>query len=554
MRVYIFALLLLTVTPNISDAQSYWESVIPKQPYLNFSQGWKMPGSDTWIMKIGYNRNSTLAIGDTIHKVWRRFEYPRNERSYMDVRDVAFVSKDAFYLLIPGWDVLYTDNGGRDWQKRGAIPSTNARNIKFVNNNCGFVYGYQTLYRTTDGGKTWEDVVPSLTHDTTITDSWIAWNGADLTSKPDTIISMQRIQISQMYFKTPKIGYIRVNYPPYIRKTSNGGKSWKKVTDKQEEESLTELLNSKNPNNYTEFNNVRARYTQYYSRNKLHNKHMYDINYVGGTFYAIGYEGLLIKSDDQGKSWKMKNTNGYDNYSRMFVLDKENMLLVNNNSSLKKYNARSDEFKDLGTLPSHRKILDIYFLNKNEGVAVDQYGMSFYTDNGGEKWESREDILPQKKEYFTVAKLSFTNGKVKVTATRNYGNNVYFYEAWSSDKGKSWELKSHTLSSIKYVNDFVETKHGFVFVSSYGCYFLSKPEAKPIQVSSASLFKVKFFDDKHGVVVGNMGAIMESNDGGRTWKDAPNIVTTMMLNSVAVSDKAYVVVGNSGTIIRREIK
>lgn len=513
-----------------------------------------MPGSDTWIMKTGYNRNSSLVIGDTTHNVWRRFDYPRNQKSYMDVRDVAFASKESFYLLIPGSEVLYTSNGGKDWQKRGMIPSTNARNIKFVNANNGFVYGYQTLYKTTDGGKTWKDIVASLTHDTTITDSWIAWNGENLTSKPDTIITLQRIQITQLHFKTPKTGYIRVNYPPYIRKTSNGGLSWEKVTDKNEEQNLTELLNKTNPNNYTEFNNVRAGYLNSYSKNKLYNKHIYDVAYVNGTFYAVGYQGLLIKSDDQGKSWKMKFTKGYDNYSKIYILDKDNLLILNNNSKLMKYNTRTDELKEHGVLPSGRAIRDIYFFNKTEGVAIDQYGMSFYTDNGGNKWEQREDIFPNKKEFFTVAKLSFQNGKLKLTGTRNYGNNTYFYEAWSTDKGKTWELKSNKLNDMRYVTDFRESKHGYTFITSYGSYYLSKPDARPVQFTTVNLHKVKFLDDKHGIIVGNMGAIMETDDGGRTWKETPNIVTTMMLNSVAMSDKAYVVVGNNGTIIRREIR
>ena len=77
-----------------------WEPVLPKIPYLKFSQGWKIPSSDKWIVKSGYYKNSIVAIGSAGSNDWDilNLPYSQNTNGY-GLKDISFLSKKSIRII-----------------------------------------------------------------------------------------------------------------------------------------------------------------------------------------------------------------------------------------------------------------------------------------------------------------------------------------------------------------------------------------------------------------------------------------------------------------------
>lgn len=76
-----------------------------------------------------------------------------------------FISKDVGWSLMRNGDVLQTRNGGVEWQKIGKVHRnikgkwpfwTPGRMMRFADENAGWIVASDSIFRTGDGGRTWE--------------------------------------------------------------------------------------------------------------------------------------------------------------------------------------------------------------------------------------------------------------------------------------------------------------------------------------------------------------------------------------------------------------
>jgi len=122
----------------------------------------------------------------------------------------------------------------------------------------------------------------------------------------------------------------------------------------------------------------------------------------------------------------------------------------------------------------------------------------------------------------------------------------------SFDAGASW--------SSNPLPDFALVPNGLCFVSgSLGFYaglagihrtFDSGITWNQVTPTGYAGFNDVFFADSlNGMAVGDSGLIMLSTDGGSTWQNQV-VPVSLNLNAVNYWDSAYVVVGDSGTILR----
>lgn len=223
-----------------------------------------------------------------------------------------------------------------------------------------------------------------------------------------------------------------------------------------------------------------------------HRDRLYDATSIGNELYAVGHPGLLLRSTDGGKSFDTVRA------------------------------GQTDE-----------ALFGISFNRKGQGAVVGRSGAIFTTQDQGKTWQKGVVTLGEEKpSLFSVSVLD--DGVI--VAVGEFGA-----IARSADQGKTW-----TRSTFSVEVDAKAAK-----AADASCHESTSGSASDNadQVQEARLTDVAFLDATQGLVVGEFGLLLRTEDGGRTFKRQLSC-TDMMLYSVAtaVGDRSLAV-GAAGTVI-----
>jgi photosystem II stability/assembly factor-like uncharacterized protein len=185
---------------------------------------------------------------------------------------------------------------------------------------------------------------------------------------------------------------------------------------------------------------------------------------VGDRLWAAGHDAVIITSGDRGATWTREH----------FDPDRQ------------------------------QAIMDIYFTDKDHGVAIGSYALVLATDDGGQTWADAA-MVDEESDYHLNAMVRFSDGRRMIA-----GEAGYSYRSF--DDGASWEMMN-----MPYMG------------SMWGAI------AMPHDC-------VVFF--------GLRGHAMESCDFGTTWQEL-DTGTLASLSGAADRDGLIIMVGNSGTILTR---
>jgi photosystem II stability/assembly factor-like uncharacterized protein len=181
----------------------------------------------------------------------------------------------------------------------------------------------------------------------------------------------------------------------------------------------------------------------------------------GGRLWAAGHDAVIITSGDRGNTW-----------SRQFF-DPERQQAV----------------------------MDLYFTDEKNGVAIGSYGLYLVTSDGGQNWE--DGTVDEENQFHLNGMVRFADGR-RVIA----GEAGYSYR--SQDDGETWEALD-----LPYPGSMWGA-----LKTSKGC--------------------VVFF--------GLRGHVLESCDFGDSWAELPTR-TEASITGAAEHQGMVVFVGNSGTVL-----
>lgn len=241
-------------------------------------------------------------------------------------------------------------------------------------------------------------------------------------------------------------------------------------------------------------------YTQkWYRQPNLFWHRIHDIKFLDSLkVYAIGEDGLFIKSFDGGITWSQK--------------------FIGVNFPFYKFSR-----------PAINKL-----------ITVGDYGSIYKSSDDGENWE--KILINTKKRLNSIRMLTQEVGYI-------VGDNGYF--AITKDGGNYWTpeiidstLNFYDVECIPNGKIIIAGENGKIFISSdSGATFQTKSVGMNVKLN-----RVKHFAENTIVIVGDSGVVVYSTDGGNDWslKNVP--FHTRLYDLYIVDESSLYVAGENGKI------
>ncbi|NNJ80472.1 MAG: hypothetical protein HKP19_14585 [Xanthomonadales bacterium] len=229
-----------------------------------------------------------------------------------------------------------------------------------------------------------------------------------------------------------------------------------------------------------------------------------DITRHGDSYVAVGERGHIVLSRD-GKSWTQAEvvptratlTTVSDSGGRLWAGGHDAVILTSGDGGTTWTRLFFDTERQ-------QAVMDIYFTDQNNGVAIGSYGLYLKTMDGGETWE--DITIDEEGGYHLNAMLRFDDGRRLIA-----GEAGYSYRSF--DDGETWERLD-----LPYLG------------SMWGA----------LQTSNDC---VLFF--------GLRGHTLRSCDFGSTWTEVET-GTESSISGGAAYDGQFLLAANSGTLLVRE--
>ena len=276
----------------------------------------------------------------------------------------------------------------------------------------------------------------------------------------------------------------------------------------------------------------------------LHDVHFFDQN----NGLAVGDNGLMLTTDDGGKTWIKKETNsrpqGAAPGQRPGRPGGEG-------------GGPPAGFRGGGT-PT---LYNIYFVDKNIGYITGARGTILKTDDGGKTWNRKvarnETVRPNPNRrggggiranlmgiQMISDKIGFIAGSENTILKTTDGG-----ETWlgSSERARVGETRNN-LENIW----FVSRTTGWV-IGSYGTLLHTTDSGETWKKQNAgvdnNLFGIHFVNETTGWISGQEGLILQTNDGGKTWKQQQTDSIDNLHDIMFVDEKIGWAAGDFGSVL-----
>ncbi|MBD3224304.1 MAG: T9SS type A sorting domain-containing protein [Caldithrix sp.] len=437
------------------------------------------------------------------------------------------IHKDKFYYsydIGKSWEWISLDSFVNFW--------IDLQKFTFINDSLGYLVGYQDglneytnhIFKTTDGGKTWEQ-------------QFKTW------------YSNYRVDIA---FSNEMLGYALLDN--FLYGTKNGGKDWDYISSKLYLKKLG-LLDSVTIFSSGAYGALAASYDAGYTWDHKYSGKMAALEDFFMLDDKIGFaagKNTLLKTTNSGFDWTNVDINiikeKTDYISDVYFIDEQNGWLscyYGNYGTL----CRT---KDGGLtwqiqLDSIVQVSDIFFLKDHSNGWFTSGDVIYNSSNRGQTWHiggGHDDWWGFTKIFFTTSDTGWVGGPAGLYFTQNGGN--------------SWVRLD--LSLTVYDIFFIDKKNGWICGNSkgYGVIFKTINSGKnwelqhSIDPNYSHLEDIHFYDQNNGWAAGYTSdgyILLKTHNSGSSWEPVSIPVNRRLYKVQAVDSTHVWVLGNGGAIL-----
>lgn len=466
---------------NTTDGGNSWKI---QQNFPNTSM---MELLDSTGIIAGYN--GTIFISPDNGSTWNNVLFPYTG----SINQVDIVSRDSIFMLrtssITGaTELCQSTNRGTTWKITNS--RLYIRSFQFLNSKIGYAASNDGIYKSTDGGSSWQNayLYPTTERfaffeflDENVGYAYKGSTGILKTTdggKTWTVSATNSHSgLSCFFLVSNRVAYAAGAYG-MIFKTTDSGTSWQKLVQGA---------------------GVSAHdiYSLYFS--------------ARDSGFAVGHRGCILKTTNGGSSWQEYAPIYNDMKALHFVTDAVGYAATYRN--LIKTTDAGKSWSRLGlTMPDPDDFFRyIHFFNKDTGLAIADAPVQLYkTYNGGKNWRTVQ--LPN-VSYNSFLGAFFT-GNTGYLSTSASPNRVYK----TSDAGETWTIQSSDHYKFYTYLQFTDEKTG---------YGVNGPFIYKTQDSGRSWYQLLFepgttinalcfVNPLTGYAAGNNGYLKRTSDSGHT--------------------------------------
>lgn len=276
--------------------------------------------------------------------------------------------------------------------------------------------------------------------------------------------------------------------------------------------------------------------------------------------WAVGHDGVVLASVDGGESWVLQRDGlveqrRYDERRqrefRSRVADLKQALLAaaderTRRSAQDRLDALVLELEDIEYALDQPvfapPLLDVYFLDELRGAAVGAFGTLLLTRDGGLTWSQAGDWLQNPEGMHLNAVTGDAADSLWIAAE----GGLLFR---SGDGGESWRQLASPYQASWFGLARASRSGALLAFGLRGNVFRSVDGGDSWQPAATdsrrSLSGGTFLGDEHAVLVGSVGEVLLSADGGRSFRSRP-MPQRVGLTAVAPVRDRLVITGQGG--------
>ncbi len=277
---------------------------------------------------------------------------------------VTAISDTDFWVGDDISSIIHSTDGGVTWVETSGPDRNLIQDVLFVNRQVGFATGMRgMLLRTENGGSSWEDISFGIKtylciHGIDVNDLWIGtsqrilhsvdmgshWTESGVfTGNINDVLAISSTRI------------LAASTTGYIYLSKNSGMTWDSVYNSG---------------------------LQMRSLAKIDDQH----------YMATGYNGVIVRSDDQGQSWhSVTIPEAGLQYEQSYFLNGQGWLITSSFKKVMWHTMNSGMTWDTLNLPIDRFWDGVYFITQDTGIVIGRTsgeGRAYTTFDGGHHWQS----------------------------------------------------------------------------------------------------------------------------------------------------------------------
>jgi photosystem II stability/assembly factor-like uncharacterized protein len=242
---------------------------------------------------------------------------------------------------------------------------------------------------------------------------------------------------------------------------------------------------------------------------------LYSIRFTpdGKTGWIVGEDGLILKTDDSGKSWTAQDAGNPNSLFKIAVIDAQNAIAVGDNGAIVHTTDGGDHWQTV-KCPKDVTLFDVFFLDPKDGWSVGEFSSIFKTTDGGLTWTL---AYGGNTTDFTVGPfltVTFTDPMHGMVAGLSGGTMV------TSDGGKTWTAQQLPDQVGSYAVA-IDSSNKKVWLGGAGGRMFDQPINGPWKSADRTSFHDITdiaFAGNVGVAVGLDGTILVTDNAGDQWQ------------------------------------